>query len=127
MTVFAEVTLQVGANAIAFDHFVGDPGKMFYYDETTRLFQKTDGNQAQLNGKATAYAAGQAAIDQAFVDFDKGRNNQVNKGRFDLDANLQAVVSWATDEINTLRALHALPALTPAAVDAVIKNKIDNP
>jgi len=129
MTVMAEVTLPVGANVGAFNNFAGNQDKIFYYDEVTRLYEIPipPGNQAQLNGKATAYAAGQAAIDLAFADFEKGRANQGKKNQLDADANLQAVVAWATDEINTLRALHALPDLQPAAVDAAIKNKIDNP
>lgn len=129
MTQMASVTLQVGANVFAFNNFAGNQDKIFYYDEVTRLYEIPipPGNQAQLTGKATAYAAGQAGIDTAFADFEKGRANQGKKDRFDADANLQAVVAWATDEINTLRVLHSLPTLTPAAVDAAIKNKIDNP
>lgn len=129
MTVMASVTLQVGANVHAFNNFAGNQDLIFYYDEATRLYEIPipPGNQVQLNGNATAYAAGQAGIDAAFAVDEDTRDKTRKKDLYDNDAVSQAVVAWATDEINTLRALHALPNLTPAAVDAAIKNKIDNP
>jgi len=129
MTQMASVTLQVGANVQAFNNFAGNQDKIFYYDDVTRLYEIPipPGNQGQLNGKANAYAAGQAAIDAAFAVDEDVRGKTRKKDLYDNDPVLQAVVAWATDEINTLRALHALPALTPAAVDAAVKNKIDNP
>ena len=123
----AKVTLFPGANVDAFNNFAGNQDLTYTFDPVTLEYEIPGGNQGQLNGQLTAYTAGQAAIDQAFADFDKGRANQGKKDRFDNDAVAQAVVAWATDEINTLRVLHALPVLTPAAVDAAIKNKIDNP
>jgi len=129
MTVMASVTLPPGANAGAFNNFAGHQDHGFYYDEATRLYEIPipPGNQAQLNGKLTAYTNGQAAIDAAFAVDEDTKDKTRKKDLYDNDAVSQAVVAWATDEINTLRALHALPDLQPAAVDAAVKNKIDNP
>jgi hypothetical protein len=129
MTVMAEVTLPPGANLEAFNNFANNQDKIHYFDPATRLYQipVPPGNQGQLDGQLVAYTAGQAGIDQAFADFEKGRKDTVKKNKFDANAELQAVVAWVTDEINTLRALHALPDLQPAAVAAAIHNKIDNP
>lgn len=129
MTVMASVTLPVGADVPAFNNFAGNQGLIYYFDDGTRLYEIPipPGNQAQLNGNLTAYVAGQAAIDAAFAVDEDARDKTRKKDLFDNDPVAQAVAAWATDEINTLRGQHALAALTPAAVDAAIKNKIDNP
>ena len=127
MTQMAEVTLPVGANVKAFNNFAGNQDKIFYYDEATRLFEIPGGNQGQLNGKLTAYNAGQTAIDQQFTDFERGRRNTGKKNEFDSNDILIAVVKWATDEINTLRVAGGLAALTGPQVRTAIRNKIDNP
>ncbi len=123
----AKVTLFPGANVGAFNNFAGNQDLTYTFDPVTLEYEMPGGNQGQLNGQLTAYTAGQTAIDAAFAVDEDTRDKTRKKDRFDNDAVAQAVVAWATDEINTLRVLHALPVLTPAAVDAAIKNKIDNP
>lgn len=122
----ATVTLLPTDNHRAFANFAAQ-NKLFTWNPTTLELIIPSANQAQLNGQLLAYHAGQAAIDAQFaIDRDTQQNNR-KKTQYDDDPISQAVVAWATDEINTLRALHSLPALQPAAVDAAVKNKIDNP
>ncbi len=122
----ATVTLLPTDNRRAFANFAA-ANKLFTFDPVTLEMVIPSVNQPALDGKLTAYHAGQAGIDTAFAAQQKTAQDDVKKTRFDDDPISQAVVAWATDEINTLRALHALPNLTPAQVDAAVKNKIDNP
>lgn len=129
MTVMASVTLSAGANVPAFNNFAGNQGLIYYFDETSFLYEIPipPGNQAQLDGKLIAYNAGQAGIDAAFATFDKGRRDTAFGNKYDADEVLNAVVEVMRLELNTLRALHALPDITAGAMDGAIKAKIANP
>lgn len=129
MTVMASVTLSAGANVPAFNNFAGNQGLIYYFDETSFLYEIPipPGNQVQLNGKLTAYNANQAAIDAAFsVDEDNRQDTRLQQ-KYDNDEVLNAVVEVMRLELNTLRALHALPDITAGAMDGAIKAKIANP
>lgn len=83
----------------------------------------------------------QAALDAAFADYVANQVDRDNdfglkladekrdreKDEFDDKSDLTALIKEMVDQLNVLRALHALPALNFGPVNADIRNRIGQP
>ena len=53
------------------------------------------------------------------------KNRESEKTRYDDEKSLEALALIVMDELNILRALHSLPARTPAQIKTAFRNKVD--
>jgi len=120
------VTLPVGGNFFAFDDFVGNRGAGFSFDEITMEYESGVA-QAALDAALINYVADQATIDADFADDEKDRRDDEEKDRFDEKDDLTALIKEMVDQLNVLRALHALPDLNFGTVNASIRSRIGQP
>lgn len=119
----SNVTLPAGGNFPAFNDFVGNRDKLYSFDEST-LEYESDVNQATLDAALINYTADQATIDSDFADAEKDRRDDEEKDRFDNKDDLTALIKVMVEELNVLRALHAIPDLNFGTVNASIRSRI---
>ena len=120
------VTLPSGANFHAFNDLVGNRNRLFNFDEITMEYE-SDVAQAALDAALINYVADQATIDSDFADDETDRRNDEEKDRFDEKDDLTALIKEMVDQLNVLRALHALPDLNFGTVNAAIRSRIGQP
>lgn len=90
-------------------------------------FEVPDVSQAALDAAFADYQANQAAREAAFDADEIAAAIGELQQQFGDDVIINAVVEVFRTELNTLRALHALPDLAAGAIDGAIRNKIANP
>ena len=120
------VTLPVGGDFFAFNDFVGNRNKLFNFDEITMEYE-SDVAQGVLDAALINYVADQATIDSDFADDEKDRRDDEEKDRFDEKDDLTALIKVMVEELNVLRALHALPDLNFGTVNAAVRSRIGQP
>ncbi len=83
-------------------------------------------DQATLDTAFAGYVADQTNIDAATAATKETASRDSDKDLYDNKRLWRAVAELMVDELNVLRALHALPDRTVAQANAAIRNKIDN-
>jgi hypothetical protein len=94
---------------------------------TIDQFDVPDVTQTALDAALADYIANQAAREAAFDSAERDADTVKEQERFDDERLTKAVVKWAAEEINNLRALHSLPALTNEQVRTAIRDKVAGP
>ena len=116
-----------GHNFEALNDFAGNEGLMTSWDETTLELEMPAIDQATADQALIDYIADQANIDADFVDKRADQAKDRAKDEFDEKDDLTALIKVMVDELNVLRALHALPDLNFGQVNAAIRSRIGNP
>jgi len=120
------VTLTATQNEKAFADFVAT-NKLFTFDPVSFELVMPSVSQAVLDTALINYAADQANIDNDFADRVADEIKDMEKDAFDDKTDLTALIKEMVDQLNELRALHALPALNFGVVNADIRNRIGQP
>ena len=94
---------------------------------TEDQFEVPDVTQPVLDAALVTYVADQATVDADFADKVADEKKDREKNEFDDKSDLTALIKIMVDELNTLRALHALPDLNFGTINADIRNRIGNP
>lgn len=126
------VVLHTGAVPAAFNHFINNINGFFEFEPATDTFGVLESfmNQAQLDGRATAYQAAQAAADAAYQQFLDGEKTTGQQNRYGNDDVSRALVEVMRVELNEIRARFSappLPDITEGQMDAKIRAEIANP
>jgi len=116
-----------GHNFEALNDFAGNEGLMTSWDETTLELEMPAIDQATADQALIDYIADQANIDADFVDKRADQAKDRAKDEFDEKDDLTALIKVMVEELNVLRALHALPDLNFGQVNAAIRSRIGNP
>jgi hypothetical protein len=122
----ATVILTGTQNEGALAFFVA-PNKGYTFDSVSRELGIVVVTQPVLDQALIDYAADQAAKDSDFQDFLEDVESDAAKDSFDSKADITALIKVLVEELNTLRALHALPDLNFGTVNASIRSRIGNP
>jgi len=120
------VTLTATQNEKAFADFAAT-NKLFTFDPVSFELVMPSVAQAVLDLALINYAADQANIDNDFADRVADEIKDMEKDAFDDKTDLTALIKEMVDQLNELRALHALPALNFGVVNADIRNRIGQP
>lgn len=121
------LTLLPGHNFAALNNFAGNEGLMTSWDETTLELEMPAIDQPTADQALIDYIADQVNIDNDFADFVADREKDRKKDEFDDKDDLTALIKVMVDELNVLRALHALPDLNFGTVNADVRSRIGNP
>ena len=103
----------------------GNPRLIMFHPDTSEL-EVTDVTQAALTTAFNNYVADQANIDAATAADKETALRDEAKTNFDAKRTLKGMALYLKDELNALRAIEGLPALTNADVRNGIRNAIDN-
>lgn len=122
----ATVIVQPGHDVRAFADHAGSAvkGQIGFRPSTLEL-EVRDVTQPVLNAALITYAADQANIDTDFADKMNDERKDADKDKFDEKNDLTALIKEMVDQLNELRALHALPPLNFGIVNSSIRNRID--
>lgn len=121
----AKVTLPAGGIPGAFNDHVGQHGKGYFFQGLEiEIPQLT---QAVLDAALITYTADVTNINDDFADKIADEIKDRDKDAFDDKTDLTALIKEMVDQLNELRALHALPALNFGVVNADIRNRIGQP
>ena len=90
-------------------------------------FDVPDVTQPDLDAALITYVADQANIDSDFADKLADEKVDKEKDEFDDKSDLTALIKTMVDELNVLRALHALPDLNFGTVNASVRSRIGQP
>jgi hypothetical protein len=123
----SKLTLLPGHNFEALNDFAGNENLMAYWDPTTFELEMPGIDQATADQALIDYAADQATIDADWVDKKADQAKDRKRDEFDEKDDLTALIKAMVDELNVLRALHALPDLNFGQVNASIRSRIGNP
>lgn len=123
----SKLTLLPGHNFEALNDFAGNAGLMTGWDSTTLELEMEAIDQATADQALIDYIADQATIDADYADFVADREKDRKKDEFDDKDDLTALIKVMVEELNVLRALHALPDLNFGQVNAAIRSRIGNP
>ena len=121
----AKVTVLGTYNLRAFADHAGSvvDGQIGFRPDILEL-EAGDVTQPALDAALITYAAGQVAIDSAFVQAEIDVALDVERDKLDNEKILKAFAELLVDEFNILRALHALPDRTFAQLRTAIRNKV---
>ena len=122
----ATVILTGTQNEGALAHFIA-PNKGYTFDAPARVLGISVVTQPVLDQALIDYAADQAAKDSDFQDHLEYVANDAAKDQFDDASDLTALIKTMVDELNVLRALHALPDLNFGTVNASVRSRIGQP
>jgi len=124
----AKVIVQPGHDPRAIADLAGSArhGQMGFRQEDLEL-EVVDVTQAALDAALVDYTANQAARDAAFQVTVDAETVGSKQQEFNDDDVLRAAVDALREEINILRALHALPDISKGAMEGSVRNKIANP
>ena len=120
----ATVILTGTQNEAAFADFVAS-NKGYTFDSVSREIGISVVTQAVLSAALINYAADQANIDNDFANKRADEAKDRAKDAFDDKSDLTALIKEMVDQLNELRALHALPALNFGTVNSDIRNRIE--
>lgn len=124
----ARVIVTSAHNFAAIAHLAGSSGlENVTHHEMTDELEVHDVSQADLDAAFADYTANQVARDQDFQDHLEDVASDAAKDQFDDASDLTALIKEMVDELNVLRALHALPDLNFGTVNAAIRSRIGNP
>ena len=122
----AKVITQPGHDVRALADHAGSAvkGQVGFRQETSEL-EVADVTQPALDAALITYVADQANIDTNFADKMNDERKDKDKDKFDEKNDLTALIKEMVDQLNELRALHALPPLNFGIVNSSIRNRID--
>lgn len=112
-------------SARSFKRFIGQHGKASNLDEATGEFFLFEGDQATIDAQLITYTADQVNIDTDYDDVVNDERKDRDKDAFDEKNDLTALIKEMVEQLNELRALHALPPLNFGTVNADIRNRIE--
>jgi len=118
------VTLTATQNEKAFADFA-DPNTLFTFDPVSLEVIIPSLTQSAIDTALVNYAANQSDIDDDFADKRADEKKDRDKDAFDEKNDLTALIKEMVEQLNVLRALHALPPLNFGTVNADIRNKIE--
>jgi hypothetical protein len=122
----ATVILTGTQNEGALAFFIA-PNKGYTFDSVSRELGIVVVTQAVLDQALIDYVADQVDKDKDYQDFLDDVASDAAKDQFDNASELTALIKVLVEELNTLRALHALPDLNFGTVNASIRSRIGNP
>ncbi len=122
----ATVILTGTQNEGALAHFIA-PNKGYTFDAPARELGISVVTQAVLDQALIDYAADQVDKDNDFQDHLEDVAKDAAKDQFDNASDLTALIKELVEQLNVLRALHALPDLNFGTVNASVRSKIGNP
>lgn len=123
----SKVILPVGGEFPAFNDFTGNAGKFFGFDEVTREYEALDIPQPALDALLVNYSADVANINAAFLQAEAATTTGEEQQRYNDDRVDIAIVDALREELNVLRALHALPDIPQGQMDGKVRAKIATP
>lgn len=97
------------------------------FDEATGELIFEGADQATVDASLVTYVADQANIDNDLDADDAAVSTGALIQRYDNDPVLIAIADVFREELNVLRALHALPDIQQGQMNGKVHNKIANP
>lgn len=124
----AKIIVQPGHDVRAFADHAGSAvkGQIGFRPNNLEL-EVGDVTQPDLDAALITYAADQANIDNDFADKMADEKADREKDEFDDKSDLTALIKVMVEELNVLRALHAIPDLNFGTVNASVRSKIGQP
>ncbi len=124
----AKVTVLPAHNLRALaDHAGSSGGQQLLYRPDQGTLQVEDVTQPDLDTALVDYIADQANIDNDFEEKMADEKADGEKDQFDDKSDLTALIKVMVEELNVLRALHAIPDLNFGTVNASVRSKIGQP